>query len=152
MGPLIKPDPDTATPLNKLLAKILQFLAPKFALGKLDEDAITRDKSVVKRVKADKLNWHGGYRARHTHVLLQSMDNLQNGILLRQIRVPILTFQGGQDRLVDPNGAKFLHQSVSSNDKKLVMVEEAFHNLYVEFEAVKVPVIKETIGWILKHI
>jgi len=152
MGPLIKMDPNIATPIKRQLAHWLQAITPKISLGYLEHEAITRDKNVVERVKEDKLIWHGGFRVRHSHVLLKATDDLQDGNLLKKIHVPVLIFQGNKDRLVLPEGAKFLNQSVSSTDKKLVTFEEAFHNLFVELEDVKVPVIKETVEWILKHI
>ena len=60
--------------------------------------------------------------------------------------------QGAQDKLVNPDGAKFLYQSVSSEDKKLFVVKGAFHNLFVELDEVKIPVIKTTVDWILEHV
>ena len=48
-GPLIKMDPNIATPFNKMLAGWLQAIAPKFSLDSLDHDAITRDKIRVGR-------------------------------------------------------------------------------------------------------
>ena len=48
-GPLIKMDPNIATPFNKMLAGWLQAIAPKFSLDSLDHDAVTRDKIRVGR-------------------------------------------------------------------------------------------------------
>ena len=152
MGPLIKMNPAIATPLNKCLAGVMQFFAPKFSLGYLDHEAITRDKAVCERVKEDQLIWHGGFRAKHSHVLLQSTDAFKEGQLLQKIKVPVLIFQGLKDRLVEPDGSTFLHENVSSEDKKLLTYPEAFHNLYVELDDVKKPVIKETCEWINQRI
>ena len=62
------------------------------------------------------------------------------------------SIQGAQDKLVNPDGATFLYQSVSSEDKKLFVVEGAFHNLFVELDEVKIPAIKTTVDWILEHV
>ena len=48
MGPLIKMNPAIATPVNKMLAGVMQCIAPKFSLGYLDHEAITRDKGKAK--------------------------------------------------------------------------------------------------------
>ena len=106
----------------------------------------------MQRIRKDPLIWKGGFRARHSYVLLESTDNLQDGILLKNIKVPVLIFQGAQDKLVNPDGAKFLYQSISSEDKKLFVVKGAFHNLFVELDEVKIPVIKTTVDWILEHV
>lgn len=152
MGPLIKMDPNIATPLKKVLAGWMQSILPKFSLGYLDHDAVTRDKAFVEQIKADKLIWHGGFRAKHSHVLLQSTDALQSGELLKKINVPILIFQGEKDRLVNPEGAKHLHEHCSSEDKRLETFPDAYHNLYVELEDVKKSVISQTCEWIIQHI
>ena len=176
MGPLIKMNPAIATPVNKMLAGVMQCIAPKFSLGYLDHEAITRDKgkaklrlsagslffqfskiwlhfsAVCERVKEDQLIWHGGFRAKHSHVLLQTTDAFKEGQLLQKIKVPILIFQGLKDRLVEPEGSTYLHENVSSEDKKLLTYPEAFHNLYVELDDVKKPVIKETCEWINQRI
>ena len=152
MGPLIKMNPAIATPVNKMLAGVMQCIAPKFSLGYLDHEAITRDKAVCERVKEDQLIWHGGFRAKHSHVLLQTTDAFKEGQLLQKIKVPVLIFQGLKDRLVEPDGSTYLHENVSSQDKKLLTYPEAFHNLYVELDDVKKPVIKETCEWINQRI
>ena len=151
MGPLIKMDPDIATPVKKVLAKVFQSLIPSFSLGELDHTAITRDEQVVKRVKEDHLGWHGGFRARHSHVLLEATDALADGKLLHTIKIPALIMQGGLDKLVLPAGASFCHENLGSEDKKLLEFPEAFHNLFVELEDVKNPVIKETCDWLIQH-
>ncbi len=152
MGPLIKMDPNVATPSKIMLANWFKSLLPSFSLGSLDATAITRDKTVVKRVEEDPLCWHGGFRTLLSYVLIKSVDDLKDGVLLKKISKPVLVFQGGQDKLVNPEGATFLNENVSSVDKKLVTYPEAFHNLFVELDDVKTAVIKETCDWITSHI
>ena len=74
--------------------------------------------------------------------------------LLQKPKLPKLlpSIQGAQDKLVNPDGANFLYQSISSKDKKLFVVKGAFHNLFVELDEVKIPVIKTTVKWILEHV
>ena len=71
IGPLIKMDPNIATPFKKMLAGWFKDILPSFTLGSLDPSGITRDESVVERVKNDDLCWHGGFRAHHSYVLLE---------------------------------------------------------------------------------
>jgi acylglycerol lipase len=148
MGPLIMMDPVLVTPFKKTLATWLQGPLPSMAIGALDATAITRDKDVVKRVQDDTLGWHGGFRARHSHVLIQATDKLADGTLLKKITVPVLIFQGLKDTLVFPEGAKHLHENIGSAKKKLLTYPDAMHNLYVELDDVKAPVIKETCDWV----
>lgn len=152
MGPLIKMDPNIATPLKKTLARLVKGILPSFTLGEIEASAITRDASVVQRVKDDPLAWHGGFRAQHSHVLLQATDAfLSNVTMLKKFVSPLLIFQGGKDRLVCPDGAPYLLDNVGSADKKLLTYPDAFHNLYVELDDIKNAVTKETCDWIIKH-
>lgn len=152
MGPLIKPDPNVATPIKKTLSKVLSGVLPSVAIGELDESGITRDEAVVKRVQEDPLNWHGGMRFAMGNTLLKAMEALEKDKCLEKITAPLLIIQGGQDKIVSPEGAPFLHDNVGSTDKKLLVIDGAYHNLFCELEDVKTTVIKETCDWIEKCI
>jgi alpha-beta hydrolase superfamily lysophospholipase len=112
---------------------------------------MNRDEVVAKRVAEDPLCWHGGFKAQHSNMLIKATDVLAKENCLKKITAPLLIMQGGQDKLVCPDGAPFLHDNVGSVDKKLLMYEDAFHNLFVELEDVKTTVIKETCSWIDQH-
>ena len=127
-------------------------ILPSFTIGELIPDDITRDKAVVERVKGDPLNWHGGFRALLINVLLQSTDGLADGTALKKITTPSLVIQGQLDKLVYPPGAQFFHDNVGSTDKKLVIHEQGFHNLYVELDDVKSLALKDTRDWLLQHL
>ena len=96
---------------------VLQFSA----LGTLDASLITRDEVVAKRVAEDPLCWHGGFKAQHSNMLIKATDVLAKENCLKKITAPLLIMQGGQDKLVCPDGAPFLHDNVGSVDKKLLM-------------------------------
>ena len=152
MGPLVMMNPIYATPIKKLFANMFCRLLPSFTIGELIPEDITRDKAVVERVKGDPLNWHGGFRALLINVLLQSTDGLADGTALKKITTPALVIQGQLDKLVYPPGAQFFHDNVGSTDKKLVIHEQGFHNLYVELEDVKNLALKDTRDWLLQHL
>jgi hypothetical protein len=48
------------------------------------------------QVEEDQLNWHGGFRARHSYVLLESCDYAVNN--LPNITLPVLVMQGSMVR------------------------------------------------------
>ena len=152
MGPLVMMNPIYATPIKKLFANMFCRLLPSFTIGELIPEDITRDKAVVERVKGDPLNWQGGFRALLINVLLQSTDGLADGTALKKITTPSLVIQGQLDKLVYPPGAQFFHDNVGSTDKKLVIHEQGFHNLYVELEDVKNLALKDTRDWLLQHL
>jgi len=151
MGPLIKPDPNVATPVKKMLSKVLSGVLPSVAIGGLDETGITRDESVVKRIQDDPLNWHGGMRLGMGNALLKAMEALEKDKCLEKITAPLLSFQGGQDKIVSPEGVEFLHDNIGSVEKKKLIYDDAYHNLYCELEDIKSTVIKETCTWIEQY-
>ena len=152
MGPLVMMNPIYATPFKKLFANVFCQILPSYTIGELIPEDITRNKAVVERVKGDPLNWHGGFRAQLINVLLQSTDGLADGTALKKITTPALVIQGQLDKLVYPPGAQFFHDNVGSTDKKLVIHEQGFHNLYVELEDVKNLALKDTRDWLLQHL
>ena len=135
-----------------MLAGWLKGILPSVTLGSLEADAITRDKDRVQEVKDDPLGWHGGFRARHSFVLIKACEDLADGTALKKVTVPLIIFQGEKDRLVYPPGAQHLHDNVGSAEKKLLKYPEAYHNLWVELDEVKNEVIKETVDWISNNI
>ena len=148
MGPLIKLDPNVYTPILKMVSKVLGALMPSIYFGGIDETGITRDEDVVKRVADDPLCWHGGIKLGLANVLFKALDDLEKNECLKKITTPILVLQGSQDRIILPAGAPFLHENVGSAHKKLLMYDEAYHNMYCELEDIKEAVIKETCDWI----
>jgi alpha-beta hydrolase superfamily lysophospholipase len=52
----------------------------------------------------------------------------------RRITLPLLIVQGGADRLVDPAGARMLCDAVGSSDRKLIVYEGLYHEVFNEPE------------------
>jgi len=134
-GPLVSLDPDMATPVKRFLAKVLQGMVPYFSLGAIDPEQVTRDQSIVEKIREDPLMWHGGFRARFSYVLMEGCDFVQNN--LPNLTLPLLVVQGDKDKLVYMEATKMLDSHVSSKDKEYVLYPGALHNLAVETEDVK---------------
>jgi len=66
-----------------------------------------------------------------------------------RITLPILILQGGADRLVDPHGATALGDEVSSTDKKVILYEGFFHEVFNEPEHDRV--LLDVEQWLEKH-
>lgn len=145
-GPLVMIDPELATPFLRFVSKMLQGVLPYFSLKKMEHELVTRDAEVVAKRKEDTLLWHGGFRARHSYVLMQACDYAQNN--LPNLTLPILVLQGEQDKMCTPLGAKMLVDNCSSKDKELVSYPEAYHNVVCELEDVKKDVLEKIKGFI----
>jgi alpha-beta hydrolase superfamily lysophospholipase len=53
---------------------------------------------------------------------------------LAAIELPMLILHGSADGLALPQGSKMLHEKVSSSDKKLIIYEGLYHEIYNEPE------------------
>jgi len=130
-GPAIKPPGDL--PAAKILAgRILAVLFPRAGIGRLETDAVSRDPAVVEAYLADPLVCKGKLTARLGAEMLVAMERVRNEAA--RIDLPILIVQGGADRLVDPSGARLLHDKVASSDKKLIVYEGLYHEVFNEPE------------------
>ena len=152
MAPLIKIDPKVATPIKKMLGNIFSGFFPSLVISSNREKfGTSRDLDAVNRIKEDTLGWHGGMKLGLANVLMKALKTLKKPECLKKITAPLLVLQGGQDEIVWPEGASFIHDNVASVSKKLLVYEEAYHNLYCELEDVKSAAIKETCNWIDQH-
>jgi alpha-beta hydrolase superfamily lysophospholipase len=67
-----------------------------------------------------------------------------------RITLPILVLQGGADRLVDPSGARMLYEKVASSDKKIIVYEGFFHEVFNEPQHDKV--LSDVEKWLEGHL
>ena len=149
VSPLVIIGPDRATPTNKFLAKHVQRYFPSLTLPSYMDDNndnhITRNKIFVENIRKDLLRWHRGPKARTGWLLIQTCEAVQNE--MKNITLPLLLLQGGNDKLVDPLGAKIIYENCSSSDKEYKVYTEAFHNLFIELDDVKQDVHEESLKW-----
>ena len=125
------------------------FALPSF-IDHIDIDQITRDKTIVEKIKKDKLRWHGGTKARLGWQLIQSCEIAQNN--LSNITIPLLVLQGEKDKLVVPAGAKMIVENASSTDKEYKEYPDAMHQLLAELDDVKIDAKKTIFEWIKQRL
>jgi acylglycerol lipase len=130
-GPLVKAHGNI--PVAAIWAgKIFSSLAPKFKLIALEAAAVSRDPAVVKAYDTDPLVYRGKITARLGSEMLKSMRRIIDEA--PKITLPLLILQGSEDRLVDPSGAQMLHDGAISPDKRIIVYEGFYHEVYNEPE------------------
>ena len=130
------------------LGNILSVLAPKAGLLALDANGISRDSEVVTDYLNDPLVFHGKTPARLAAELLKAMRRVAKEA--DKITLPLMVVQGGQDKLVDPDGAQMLYDKAGSKDKTLKIYEELYHELFNEPERARV--LKDMETWLATHV
>ena len=133
-GPSVKvPDMSSVT---ILAGKLFSTLMPKLGMLALEADGVSRDPAVVQAYLNDPLVYTGKITARLAAELLKAMKRAE--VDASKITLPILIAQGSEDRLVDPDGAQMLHDTVGSVDKTLKIYDGLYHEIFNEPEHQKV--------------
>ena len=70
--------------------------------------------------------------ARLAEQLFSEMKRIEDNAAA--IEVPILILHGSSDGLTSPEGSKMLHENISSGDRKLIIYEGLYHEIYNEPE------------------
>ena len=146
-GPSVKV-PDNISSVTILAGRLFSTLMPKLGLLALEADGVSRDPEVVKAYINDPLVYTGKITARLAAELLKAMKSAAADA--SKITLPILIAQGGEDRLVDPDGAQMLHDTVGSVDKTLKIYDGLYHEIFNEPEHHKV--LGDVEAWLESHL
>lgn len=128
-GPVVKV-PGNISPATMAVGRMLSALVPKVGLVLLEAEGVSRDPAVVAAYLADPLVCRGRMTARLGAEMLGAMERV--GAEANRITLPVLILQGGDDRLVDPSGARMLYEKAASSDKKLIVYEGFYHEVFNE--------------------
>jgi alpha-beta hydrolase superfamily lysophospholipase len=146
-GPAVR-IPDNISPAIILAGKILSALVPGIGILGLDARDVSRDPAVVAAYVNDPLVFTGKATARLGAEMLKAMQRITAEA--KRIRLPVLILQGGADKLVDPAGARQLHDLVGSVDKTLKVYEGLYHEVYNEPE--REQVLCDVASWLEKRL
>ena len=140
--------PGNISPAIVVAGKILSALIPGIGILGLDARGISRDPAVVAAYVNDPLVFTGKATARLGAEMLKAMQRITTEA--NRIRLPVLILQGGADKLVDPAGARMLHDLVGSADKTLKVYEGLYHEVYNEPEHEQV--MRDVESWLETHL
>ena len=128
-GPAVKA-PGNVPRAVIFIGRMLSTLLPRLGLVPLEAEGVSRDPAVVKAYLDDPLVCRRKMTARLGAELLGAMERI--GTEANRIHLPLLILQGGADRLVDPSGARMLYDKAASPDKKLIVYEGFYHEVFNE--------------------
>jgi acylglycerol lipase len=146
-GPAVKP-PGNIPKAVILAGRVLSCLIPRMGLVPLQAREVSRDPAVVEAYLADPLVCKGKITARLGAEMLDAMERIRMDA--KRITLPLLIVQGGADKLVDPAGARVLYNAVSSTDKRLIVYDGLYHEVFNEPEHDRVLADVET--WLEGHL
>lgn len=136
------------SPILVMISRILSRVKPDFSLDtKLDANVISRDKNEVMRYATDPLV-HSIGTARLGTELTATIDNTHKDAA--KFKYPLIMVLGSDDKLVPPHGSEDFFKNISSEDKKLNVYENGFHELHNDLD--KERVLGDMSAWIEEHI
>jgi len=141
--------PDNITAVTIFLGKVFSVLAPRLGLiAPPEASGVSRDPAVVRAYETDPLVYRGKMTPRLGSEILKAMRSV--GTEASRIGLPILILQGSADRLVDPSGAQMLNDRVTSPDKRIILYEGLYHEVFNEPEHDRV--LKDVETWLETHL
>ncbi len=122
--------------MTVIMGRVLSVLAPMAGVLPLDPSTLSRDPDVVNAYINDPLVFHGKTSARLSAEMLRALTRVSAET--EKITLPFLAMQGGDDHLVDPDGAEILYNKAGSKDKTLKIYEGLYHEIFNEPEHTQV--------------
>jgi acylglycerol lipase len=132
---------------KKFLGLQLAKICPRFKIpADVDPKWISRDRAVVLAYKKDPL-------VPKTITLNLAAEVLANQEALleiaKKITLPALIIHGSDDRICALEGSEDLMKVISSKDKKLIVYQDGYHELFNDIDKEKV--LDDVKNWLSKH-
>jgi len=116
--------------------RVIAAVTPRFGVLRMDASGISRDPQVVSDYENDPLVYRGKVTAGLVTALFSAMNRVV--VNAESIRLPMLIMHGSVDSLTAVEGSKLLHDTISSEDKKIVIYDGLYHEILNEPERRKV--------------
>jgi alpha-beta hydrolase superfamily lysophospholipase len=129
--------------IQRLIMNLMSRVLPKLRVLQLESSDVSRDPEVVERYRNDPLVFNGKVTARLAEQLISEMSSLQEN--LGRINLPMLVLHGSEDRITSIEGSKMLHEKISSQDKKVIIYDGLYHEVYNEPE--QEAVMTDVLNW-----
>ena len=126
--------------INRVIASVM----PRLGVLRMDASGISRDPQVISDYENDPLVYRGKATAGLVTALFSAMKRVVENAT--SIRLPMLIMHGSVDSLTAVEGSKLLHDSISSEDKKIVIYDGLYHEILNEPE--RKNVMADILGWL----
>ncbi len=146
-GPAIRA-PEQPSRFALFIMRIISRLIPRLGVMQLDASGVSRDPQVVSDYENDPLVFRGKVTARLAAELFSAMERVLADA--PTVRLPLLILHGASDSLTDVAGSQMLHNKVSSADKKIVVYDGLYHEIFNEPE--RVAVMTDMKHWLEAHL
>lgn len=125
-SPAIK-EAEGTSPILIALSGLINRIAPKLKVLKLDIAGVSRIPEEVEKYKSDPLNYQESIPTRTGYEIYQMMQFIQKNA--GDFALPFLLIHGDSDRLTNPKGSDYLFDQAKSMDKTLNIFPGGYHEL-----------------------
>jgi alpha-beta hydrolase superfamily lysophospholipase len=123
---------EAASPVTRLIARLLSAVSPHLGLFAVDPTLVSRDPDVVRAYETDPLVHHGRLPARTIAEIAGAVGSFPEAV--GAITVPTLIMYGSGDHLVPPAGSMMLNDRIGAADTTLKTYDGLFHEILNEPE------------------
>jgi alpha-beta hydrolase superfamily lysophospholipase len=137
-------------PAKKILGRMMSAVWPTLSLSnELEVDKISHDAAVVSAYRNDPLV-HDRVSARWYTEVLGTMQYVVGNA--HRIAVPVLLQVAGDDHLVDAEASRRFFEALSTEDKRLIVYDGLYHEIYNEPEPQAGAVMTDLTAWLKARI
>jgi alpha-beta hydrolase superfamily lysophospholipase len=123
---------EAASPLTRLIARLLSAVTPHLGLFAVDPTLVSRDPDVVRAYETDPLVYHARLPARTIAEIAGAVESFPEAV--GAITVPTLIMYGSGDHLVPPAGSMMLNDRIGAADTTLKTYDGLYHEILNEPE------------------
>lgn len=135
---------DRVFPLLRRLAPLASRLLPRLRIVRLGGSGLSRNPEVVEQFRVDPLVFHGRIPVRTGNEVLQIGRRIAEAA--GDFHLPLLILHGTADSVTDPAASQRFVEQAASADKKLILYEGLYHDLFREPE--KDQVYGDLLAWL----
>jgi len=135
---------ETASPVTRVLGKLLSAVTPTLGLFDVDPERVSRDPDVVRAYVEDPLVHHGKLPARTVGELAAAVEGFPARV--PELRLPLLVMHGTGDKIVPLAGSLMVHDGAGSDDKQLELYDGLYHEILNEPEQQRV--MDDVVAWL----
>jgi len=136
--------------IKKVLGSFMSYVWPGLSMSnELDAAKISRDQNVVRAYEDDPLV-HDRVSARFFTELLAAMESVN--LQASDLKVPVLMQVAGEDHLVNAESSRHFFNSLTVEDRTLLVYDDLYHEIYNAPEKDKNRVLDDLVAWLEKRI
>ncbi|MFX0123462.1 MAG: alpha/beta hydrolase [Candidatus Hodarchaeota archaeon] len=134
----------------KIMVKVMSKITPKLTINpKLDPNVLSHDPEIVKAYQEDPHVHAEKITIRLAGEIVKYVDGLVD--VYKKFTLPLLVQCGSEDSVMKVKDKEELKNAFKMEDKKIIIYDDLYHEVYNELENDRIIVLKDLSDWLEKH-